>query len=70
MSTFFLLLQRVHDKVHDSTMKLNYSEPKIFTGGVNIGDWSKLSKKDKKEALSKSWYVYYSIRDQIQLQEN
>ncbi|QXP70672.1 site-specific integrase [Polaribacter sp. R2A056_3_33] len=65
MSTFFLLLQRVHDKVHDSTMKLNYSEPKIFTGGVIIGDWSKLSKKDKKEALSKSWYVYYSFRDPI-----
>jgi hypothetical protein len=51
-------------------MKLNYSEPKIFTRGADIGAWSKLSKKDKKEALSKSWYVYYSIRDQIQLQEN
>ncbi|WP_282073644.1 hypothetical protein [Polaribacter atrinae] len=65
MSTFFLLLQRVHDKVHDCTMKLNYSEPKIFTGGVDIGVWSKLSKKDKKEALSKNWYVYYSFRDPI-----
>ncbi len=46
-------------------MKLNYSEPKIFTGGVDIGVWSKLSKKDKKEALSKNWYVYYSFRDPI-----
>lgn len=46
-------------------MKLNYSEPKIFTGGVDIGAWSKLSKKDKKEALSKNWYVYYSFRDPI-----
>ena len=42
-------------------MKLNYSEPKIFTGGVTIGAWSKLSAKDKRAALSKSWYVYYSF---------
>jgi integrase len=63
MPSFFLLLQRVHDKVHDSAMKLNYSEPKIFTGGVDIGAWSKLSAKDKKAALSKSWYIYYSFRN-------
>jgi integrase len=63
MSSFFLLLQRVHDKVHDSAMKLNYSEPKIFTGGVDITSWSKLSAKDKKTALSKSWYIYYSFRN-------
>lgn len=63
MSSFFLLLQRVHDKVHDSAMKLNYSEPKIFTGGVDIDQWSKLSAKEKKSALSKSWYIYYSFRN-------
>jgi integrase len=63
MPSFFLLLQRVHDKVHDSAMKLNYSEPKIFTGGLDIGAWSKLSAKDKKTALSKSWYIYYSFRN-------
>jgi integrase len=63
MPSFFLLLQRVHDKVHDSAMKLNYSKPKIFTGGVNISAWSKLSAKDKKAALSKSWYIYYSFRN-------
>ncbi|QNM86762.1 site-specific integrase [Polaribacter pectinis] len=63
MSSFFLLLQRVHDIVHDSAMKLNYSEPKIYTGGVDIASWSKLSAKDKKAALSKSWYIYYSFRN-------
>lgn len=44
-------------------MKLNYSEPKIFTGGVDINSWSKLSASAKKDALSKSWYVYYSCRN-------
>jgi integrase len=63
MPSFFLLLQGVHDRVHDLPMKLNYSEPKIFTGGVDITTWSKLSAKEKKSALSKSWYVYYSFRD-------
>ena len=51
MSSFFLLLQRVHDKVHDSAMKLNYSEPKIYTGGVDATSWSKLSAKDKKASI-------------------
>jgi integrase len=44
-------------------MKLNYSKPKIFTGGVDITSWNKLSKEDKKTALSKSWYIYYSFRN-------
>ncbi|MFC2109969.1 hypothetical protein ACFLRU_00455 [Bacteroidota bacterium] len=38
MSSIFLLLQKVHDNVHDSAMKLNYSEPNIYTGGVDISD--------------------------------
>jgi integrase len=44
-------------------MELNYSQPKIFTGGVDITTWSLLSSKDKKEALSKKWYLYYSYRN-------
>ncbi|GLB47689.1 tyrosine-type recombinase/integrase [Neptunitalea lumnitzerae] len=44
-------------------MKLNYSEPKIFTGGVDISSWSKLHPKEKEKALSKDWYVYYSFRE-------
>ena len=63
MPSFFLLLQRVHDRVHDLPMKLNYSEPKIYTGGVDITAWSKLSAKAKKEALLKKWYIYYSYRN-------
>lgn len=44
-------------------MKLNYSEPKFYTGGVNIKGWSKLTRKQQKEALSKDWYVYFSYRN-------
>lgn len=36
--------------------------PKIFTGGVDISNWSKLTSVQKKDALSKSWFVYYSFR--------
>jgi hypothetical protein len=46
-------------------MKLNYSEPKIYTGGVDISQWSKLSKKEQKQALSKHWYVYYYFRNPV-----
>ena len=48
MSSIFLLLQRVHENVHVLPMKLNYSEPKIYTGGVDISSWSKLTTKEKK----------------------
>lgn len=44
-------------------MKLNYSEPKIFTGGVNISLWSTLKKAQQKEALAKDWFVYFSFRE-------
>jgi integrase len=44
-------------------MKLNYSDPKIYTGGVTISNWSKLTYKEKKEALRKPWYVYFSFRN-------
>ena len=53
MSTILLLLRTVHENVHDFKMKLNFSEPKIFTGGVSISDWSTLSKKEKEAALEK-----------------
>ena len=63
MSTILLLLRTVHENVHDFKMKLNFSEPKIFTGGVSISDWSTLSKKEKEAALEKDWYIYYSCRN-------
>lgn len=63
MSSILLLLQNVHETVHDFTMKLNYSEPKIFTGGVDITQWNKLSKVQQNDALKKDWYLYYSFRN-------
>jgi integrase len=63
MSTISLLLQAVHVSVHDLPMKTNYSEPKIFTGSVEFSQWNKLSKQAQQEALSKDWYVYYSVRN-------
>ena len=44
-------------------MKLNYTEPKIYTGGVDITQWSALSKNQRNDALSKAWFVYFSFRD-------
>jgi integrase len=63
MPSILLLLQTVHDIVHDLPMKPNYTEPKIYTGGIEIKQWSKLSKSVKDDALSKEWYVYYSFRN-------
>jgi integrase len=63
MSSISVLLLNVHENVHVLRMKLNYSEPKIYTGGVDINQWSKLSKKEQKAALQKNWYVYYRYRN-------
>jgi len=71
MSKYFLFLQTVHDTVNDLAflsskkrmIKSNFSEPKTFTGGVDIYNWKSLSVKQKKEALAKDWYIYYSFRD-------
>ena len=62
MSSILVLLQNVHETVHVFNMKLNYTEPKIFTGGVDISKWNKLSKEEQKAALEKDWYIYYSFR--------
>jgi hypothetical protein len=42
--------------------KPNYSIPKIYTGGVDITVWNKLSKEVQLAALKKDWYIYYSFR--------
>jgi integrase len=71
MSNIFIHLQRVHETVHDFQIltfkkllqKKNFSTPKISTGGVDISQWSKLSEAEKKNALKKSWFIYYSFRD-------
>ncbi|MFL0093581.1 site-specific integrase [Tenacibaculum maritimum] len=59
-------LRNVHENVHDFQIvkpKKKYSEPKIYTGGIDISKWSKLTKEEQKKALSKPWYVYYSFRN-------
>jgi hypothetical protein len=63
MSITFLLLRTVNATVNVFTMKLNYSGPKIYTGGVDISTWSRLTLKEKNKALSKDWFVYYSFRN-------
>ncbi|WP_396167755.1 tyrosine-type recombinase/integrase [Flavobacterium sp.] len=63
MSSIFLLLQTVHDIVHDLPMTSNFSKPKIYTGGADISQWNKLSKQEKEDALSKDWYAYFSFRN-------
>ena len=76
MSKIFLHLQKVHDLVHDLEhnsqinqfknllKRKDFTSPKIYTGGVNILLWNQLSETEKAKALSKSWYVYYSFRDE------
>ena len=71
MSIILVHLQKVHDLVHNSQLnssknllkKKDFSEPKIYTGGVNVLLWSKLTDAEKKAALSKNWYIYYTFRN-------
>ena len=63
MSTISKILHRVHKIVHDSRMKPRFTEPKMYTGGVDLSGWSRLSKSDKEKALLKDWYIYYSFED-------
>jgi integrase len=61
MSSFYAILRAVHDNAHSLPMK-QFSEPKIYTGGVDIDKWEELTSEQKKKALSKRWYVYFSYR--------
>lgn len=63
MASILLLLQTVHQNVHQNEMKPNYSKPLIFTGGVDISQWKKLSIEDRKKAISREWYVYFKYKD-------
>ena len=66
MNKKHLFLSKVYDSVYDfekMKYKKKYSEPKIYTGGVDVKKWSKLSERQKKIALSKQWYVYFSFRN-------
>lgn len=66
MSSILLLLQKVHQNVHQTghaLTKKNFSEPRIYTGGVDITLWNKLSKQEQNKAISKDWYIYYKYID-------
>jgi integrase len=63
MPLSFLLLRTVNATVNVFTMKLNYSDPKIYTGGVDISTWSRLAIDERKKALTKDWFVYFSFRN-------
>jgi len=63
MSSISLFLRSVNDSVNVFKMNQPYSEPKIFTGGVDISQWKNLTNQEQKFYLFKEWFVYYSYRD-------
>jgi hypothetical protein len=66
MSSILLLLQKVHQTVHQTRQilpKKTFSKPRIYTGGVDITLWNELSKNEQTIALSKDWYIYYKFID-------
>ncbi len=66
MSSILLLLQRVHQNEHQtrhSLTKKKFSEPKIYSGGVDVTLWNELSKEEQNKAMSKDWYIYYKFID-------
>ncbi|CAL2106369.1 Core-binding (CB) domain-containing protein [Tenacibaculum sp. 190524A02b] len=66
MKKLSLLLTTVHDSVHyleKMKEKKKYSDPEIYTGGVDIKKWNKLPQEQKKKALKRQWYVRWSFRN-------
>lgn len=67
MSNILLHLLKVHQNVHQTghilPISKKYTQPKIYTGGVDITLWNQLSKSKQDEALSKDWYIYYKYLD-------
>lgn len=66
MSLLTEILKKPYDSPYDFDTvkpKRKYSEPKIFTGRVDVSKWNRLKKEEQQKALSKQWYVYYSYRN-------
>ena len=65
MSNILHILRNVNKNVNDFTLKpkRKYSEPKIYTGGLEIAKWSKYSKAEQEIAMKKNWFVYFSFRN-------
>lgn len=46
----------------------NFSQPRIYTGGIDITLWNELSKEEQNNAISKDWY--YIINSKMRQLEN
>lgn len=65
MSAILSILTKVNETVNvfDLKLKRKYTDPKIYTGGIDITKWSKYSKAEQEKALAKNWFVYFSFRN-------
>lgn len=65
MSKIIRILTNVNETVNvfDLKPQKKFSEPKIYTGGLDIRKWSKYSNEEKQKALKKEWFVYFSFRN-------
>lgn len=65
MSKILHILAAVNETVNvfELKPKRKYTEPKIYTGGIEVSKWSKYSNEQKENALKKQWFVYFSYRN-------
>ena len=65
MSKILHILAAVNETVNvfELKPKRKYTEPKIYTGGIEVSKWSKYSNEQKEKALKKQWFVYFSYRN-------
>ena len=65
MSKILHILASVNETVNvfELKPKRKYTEPKIYTGGIEVSKWSKYSNVEKENALKKQWFVYFSYRN-------
>jgi hypothetical protein len=52
-----LLLYKGTSTPNSTHFDPKYSEPRIYTGGIDITLWNQFSKLEQSTALSKDWYV-------------
>ena len=62
-----LLTKQYSETYSENTLKMKYSEPRIYPKIISSKPLSKFSKKEKEEILKKcsKWYVYYRFRNPI-----
>lgn len=42
---------------------MDWTEPKIYTGGVDVQNWDEVTEKERALALSKAWYIRWTYRN-------